>query len=55
MKLVTHVATLAIAAFAATTPLKALNNAAVQEDSQQATAAASDYAKKTAASGKDVT
>ena len=54
MKHMTRVATIAFAAFAATTPLKALNNAAVQEDSQQATAAASDYAKKTAASGKDV-
>ena len=57
MKITTRVATFALAAFAATTSLKALNNAAVQEDSQQAAAAATDYAvKKTAtvSNGKDV-
>jgi hypothetical protein len=57
MKITTRVATFALAAFAATTSLKALNNAAVQEDNQQAAAAATDYAvKKTAtvSNGKDV-
>ena len=56
MKITTRVATFALAAFAATTSLKALNNAAVQEDTQQASAAAKDYSttNKATATGKDV-
>ncbi len=57
MKLTTRVATLAFAAFAASTALKAENNAAQQEDAQQAAAADKDYSttkKATASTGKDV-
>jgi len=56
MKLITRVAAFALTAAAATTSLKALDNAAVQEDSQQAAAAAKDYSvkKTTASTGKDV-
>ena len=57
MKLVTRVATFAVAAFAASSALKAESNAAQQEDAQQASAAAKDYStttKATASSGKDV-
>jgi len=57
MKLITRVAAFALTAAAATTSLKALNNAAVQEDTQQAAVAAKDYSttnKATASSGKDV-
>jgi hypothetical protein len=52
----TRVATFALTAVAATTSLKALNNAAVQEDTQEAAAAAKDYSttKKVASTGKDV-
>ena len=57
MKLTTRVATIAFAAFAASTALKAENNAAQQEDAQQAAAADKDYSttkKSTASTGKDV-
>jgi hypothetical protein len=55
MKITTRVATFALVALAATTSLKALNNAAVQEDNQQAGAAKKDYSTtNSVATGKDV-
>jgi len=55
MKHMNRIAAFALAAFAATTPLKALNNAAQQEDTTQASAAAKDYSKtNSVATGKDV-
>ena len=60
MKTITRVAAFALTAVAATTSLKALDNAVQQEDTQQAAAASRDYSKTNAAStnavatGKDV-
>jgi len=55
MKHMNRIAAFALTAFAATTPLKALNNAAQQEDTQQSSAAAKDYSKtNSVATGKDV-
>ena len=55
MKHTTRIAAFALAAFAATTALKAENNAATQEVSSETASATNDYSKKAAAdSGKNV-